>query len=68
VTGAEHLVEVVMSTGFLTKAEDMYSSKEFQVKASGLDFSYRAVTRSRSKRPGKDRRACAVFCALSRRW
>ena len=40
VTGAEHFPELVMPTGFLTKAEDMYSSREFAVKAGPLNFSY----------------------------
>ena len=40
VTGDEHQVEVIMPHGFLTKSEDMYSSKEFDVKAGSLNFSY----------------------------
>ena len=40
VTGAEHEVEVLMPHGFLTKAEDMYSSKQFDVNAGPLHFSY----------------------------
>lgn len=40
VTGAEHPVEVRMPKGFLTRAEDMFSSREFQVSAGPLSFSH----------------------------
>jgi len=41
VTGDEHAAKVILPTGFLTKSEDMYSSKEFQVQAGpSLTFSY----------------------------
>src|SRR5438552_1051454 len=40
VTGEEHHAEVIMPHGFLTKAEHMYSSRQFEVNAGPLNFSY----------------------------
>jgi hypothetical protein len=40
VTGEEHAAQVMMPHGFLTKSEDMYSSKTFHVHAGPLNFSY----------------------------
>jgi hypothetical protein len=40
VTGEDHEARVLMPKGFLTKSEDMYSSRTFDVHAGPLNFSY----------------------------
>jgi len=40
VTGADHVASVLLPTGLLTKREDYFSAKTFNVKAGELNYSY----------------------------